>query len=142
MTTDQKKQSRRRNNLDSSISKQPIELRFDLFPIAERLQYETKLLEEWFTRDYPESTLRVNADFNGVLFSLKIVVEVLMGEEVAQDRLFFKSAPINLMEKDLRNKGFMEAFFRYFNEGYRKQIQNAFNKHYAIQKEKEEYEKV
>lgn len=114
-----------------------IQLRFDLAPIAERLQHEVSLLEEWFKKDYPESTLRVLTDFNGVLFSMSIVVEVLMGSEVAKDRLFFKSHPIRLVEKDIRNKGFMEAFFRYFNEGYRKQISGAFNRHYAIQKEKE-----
>ena len=117
--------------------KQP-ELRFDLVPIAERLAYETQLLEEWFKKDYPESTIRVKADMNGVLFCLSIIVEVLMGEEVAKDRLFFKSAPIRLQEKDLRNEGFMNAFFSYFNEGMRKQIQTAFNHHYNIQKAKEE----
>lgn len=60
-----------------------------------------------------------------------------MGEEVAKDRLLFRSQPIRLVEKDLKNKGFMEAFFGYFNEGMRKQIQNAFNKHYEVQKQKE-----
>ena len=113
------------------------ELRFDMSPYAERLQHEFSLLREWFKRDYPESDLRCESDFNGVLFCLSIQVSVLMGEEVAKDRLLFRSNPIRLVEKDLRNKGFMEAFFRYFNEGMRKQIQLAFNTHYAIQKQKE-----
>ena len=108
-----------------------------MLPYAERLQHEVSLLREWFKRDYPESDLRVNCDFNGVLFCLSIQVEVLMGDEVAKNRLFFKSKPIRLVEKQIRNEGFMEAFFRYFNEGMRKQIQSAFNKHYAIQKEKD-----
>lgn len=117
--------------------KQP-ELRYDFVPIAERLAYETELLEKWFKQDYPESTLRVKADLNGVLFTLSITVEVLMGDEVAKDRLFFKSQPIRLEEKQIKNQTFMKAFFDYFNEGYRKQISSAFNRHYAIQKEKED----
>lgn len=114
------------------------ELRFDFVPIAERLAYETNLLEEWFKKDYPESTLRVKAELNGVLFTLSIHVELLMGEEVAKDRLFFKSAPIRLQEKEIRNEAFMHSFFDYFNEGMRKQIQTAFNHHYNVQKQKEE----
>lgn len=118
------------------------ELRFDMSEYATRLNHEFDLLREWFKRDYPESDLRCDADFNGVLFCLSIRVSVLMGQEVAKDRLLFNSQPIRLVEKDLRNKGFMEAFFRYFNEGMRKQIQSAFNRHYSIQKEKEAAEQT
>lgn len=114
------------------------ELRFDLVPLAEGLEHEVSLLKEWFDRDYPESELRVHCDFNGVLFSLSIVVEVLMGDEVSSNRLFFKSQPIRLTEKDLKNPGFMSAFMKYFNEGFRKQISGAFNRHYAVQKERDE----
>lgn len=106
--------------------------------IAGRLQHEVSLLREWFKRDYSESDLRVNCDFNGVLFSLSIEVTVLMGSEVAKDRLLFKSNPIRLVEKDLRNSSFMDQFYRAFQENLRKQISGAFNRHYEIQKMREE----
>lgn len=109
---------------------------FDMKNVAERLQYEVSLLREWFKRDYPESDLRVNCDFNGVLFSLNIQISVLMGEEVASDRLLFKSQPIRLVEKDLRNHSFMDAFFKEFNKQIRMQIQTAFNAHYQREQQK------
>ena len=114
-------------------------LQFDMQPIASRLSHETDRLREWFKIDYPESDLRVEADFNGVLFVLKIDITVLMGEETVekttQDRGYFKST-IRLLEKDLRNPSLMEGFFREFNTQVRKQIQNSFNSHYNLQKQK------
>lgn len=106
--------------------------------IAERLQHEVSLLREWFKRDYSESDLRVDCDFNGVLFSLSIQVTVLMGTEVAKNRLLFKSSPIRLVEKELRNRSFMNQFYKAFQENLRKQIQSAFNRHYEIEKMREE----
>lgn len=105
---------------------------FDIAPIAERLQHEVSLLREWFKKDYSESDLRVDADFNGVLFVLKIDISVLMGAEVAENRALLKST-IRLQERDLRNPDLMEGFFREFNKQVRLQIQNGFNKHYLEQ---------
>ncbi len=116
------------------------ELRFDMVPIAERLKHETEVLKEWFKKDYPESELRVSCDLNGVLFCLSITIEILMGEEVTKeltdDRLYFKSRPIRLVEKDLRNRSLMEGFYKEFQPQLRKQIQGAFNRHYLEQKQR------
>lgn len=116
------------------------EIVFDMSKISERIEYETKLLREWFKKDFPESDLRVSCDFNAILFILKIEIEVLMGEEVTEgltgDRMFFKSRPIVLVEKDLRNRSLMEAFYKEFNPSLRKMIQGAFNRHYLEQKQK------
>ncbi len=108
---------------------------FDIAPIAERLQHEVSLLREWFKKDYPESDLRVDCDFNGVLFVLKIDISVLMGEEVADNRALLKST-LRLQERDLRNPDLMNGFFNEFNKQVRLQIQSGFNKHYYTEQSK------
>lgn len=116
------------------------EIIFDMAEISDRIEHETKLLKEWFKKDYSESDIRVKCDFNSILFVLSIEIEVLMGEEVTDgltnNRMFFKSRPIRLMERDLRNKSLMNAFYKEFNPSLRKMIQGAFNLHYLEQKQK------
>lgn len=111
---------------------------YDVKSVADRVQHEVDLLREWFRRDYPESDLRAVCEFNGILFTLKITIEVLMGKEVTEDltgnRGFFRARPIFLTEKDLRDPGFMEEFYRVFNPEIRRLIQGSFNRHYLQQK--------
>lgn len=59
---------------------------YEIIPIAEGLADEVDRLEKWFKQDYPESELRVICDFNSVLYVLKIRLEVLMGEEVTENK--------------------------------------------------------
>jgi hypothetical protein len=108
-----------------------------MVPLAEALAHEVDLLKEWFKKDYPESELRVTSDFNALLYTLKIQIEVLAGEEVSKDRLYFKSTPIVLSERDLRNEALMYGFVKEFNKQVRIMVQNVFNKHYLEQKQKE-----
>ncbi len=114
------------------MDKPKVNLVFDISSIAERLQHEVSLLREWFKKDYPESELRVNCDFNGVLFVLKISIEVLVGQEISSDRAFFKSE-LRLQEKDLRNRDLVNGFMAEFNTQVRKQIEGSFNRWYHEQ---------
>ena len=106
-----------------------------MVPLAEALSHEVDLLKEWFKKDYPESELRVTSDFNALLYTLKIQIKVLAGEEVSRDRLYFKSTPIVLSERDLRNEALMYGFVKEFNKQVRIMVQNVFNKHYLEQKQ-------
>lgn len=110
---------------------------YEMVPLAEALAHEVDLLHEWFKRDYPESDLRVLCDFNSLLYVLKIEIEVLMGEEVSTNRMYFKSTPIVLSELVLKNEAMMYGFVKMFNEQVRTMIQNVFNKHYIQEKQKE-----
>lgn len=109
---------------------------YEIIPIAEGLADEVDRLEKWFKQDYPESELRVICDFNSVLYVLKIRLEVLMGEEVTENRLFFRSKDIILAEKELKNESLMYGFIKLFNQEMRKQVQNAFNTHYLQEKQR------
>lgn len=111
---------------------------YEMVPLAEALAHEVDFLKEWFKKDYPESELRVTSDFNALLYTLKIQIEVLAGEEVSKDRLYFKSTPIVLSERDLRNEALMYGFVKEFNKQVRIMVQNVFNKHYLEQKQREE----
>lgn len=47
--------------------------------VLEELQHEANLLREWFTRDFPESDLKVIVDVNNITKSFTITVRVLHG---------------------------------------------------------------
>lgn len=109
---------------------------YDIVPVMIPLQHEVDLLKEWFKKDYPESDLRVLCDFNAILHTLKIQLEVLAGEEVSENRLYFKANPIVIGERDLRNEAFMYRFVKDFNQNVRPQLQHVFNTHYLQEKQR------
>lgn len=111
---------------------------YEVVPTMIGLQHEVNLLEEWFKKDYPESKLRVSCDFNSILFVLKVQIELLMGEEVAKNRLHYKPRPIVISERELKDERLMFAFVKEFNKNVRGQIQQVFNTHYLREKQIEE----
>lgn len=109
---------------------------YEIVPSMIGLQHECEMLYDWFKKDYSESDLRILCDFNAILHTLRIQFEVLAGEEVSENRLYFKSKPIILGERDLRNEALVYGFLKEFNKQIRLQIQNVFNTHYLREKQR------
>jgi len=103
--------------------------------IIQELQFEVGLLREWFRSDFPESDLKVVVDADNITRTLSITTSVLMGEEMVDNRGFFKNTLV-LQEKEIINPLFMRGFFKEFNNGYRKQISEAVNRHYMAESQK------
>lgn len=103
--------------------------------IIQELQFEVGLLREWFRSDFPESDLKVVVDADNITRTLSITTSVLMGEEMVDNRGFFKNTLV-LHEKEIINPLFMRGFFKEFNNGYRKQISEAVNRHYMAEVQK------
>lgn len=99
------------------------------------LKEEITLLQTWFRREYPESTLRVEMDLNKITMELSLKIRVLMGKEIADNQGFFES-DIRIPEKKFWNEGFMSPFIKMFNEQLRKNISISVNNHYANEKNK------
>jgi hypothetical protein len=103
--------------------------------IIQELQFEVGLLREWFRSDFPESDLKVVVDADNITRTLSITTSVLMGEKMVDNRGFFKNTLV-LHEKEIINPLFMRGFFKEFNNGYRKQISEAVNRHYLAESQK------
>lgn len=101
--------------------------------VLKELHHETQLLSDWFKKDFPESNLKVVIDVDNILRSFTITTRVLMGAEMVNNAGFFQNI-IKLQEKDIINPSFMRAFFKEFNNHYRKQIADAVNRHYLQEK--------
>jgi hypothetical protein len=101
--------------------------------VLKELHHETQLLSDWFKQDFPESNLKVIIDVDNILRSFTITTRVLMGAEMVDNMGFFQNK-IVLQEKEIINPSFMRAFFKEFNNNYRKQIAGAINRHYIQEK--------
>ena len=103
--------------------------------ILKELDHEISLLKEWFTRDFPEATLRVFVDVDNIKRSFTLTTEVLSGREMAANLRALKNRVV-FEEKDIIKPGFMKAFISHMQYPYRQEITRALNSHYHQERER------
>lgn len=102
---------------------------------VEEISIEYGRLMDWFEKEYPEATIRLDVDADRRVGAITYKLSVLTGKEMANNQGFFESKVVITADR-FRDMYWMERFKKSLYEGYKREISQRINEHYWTEKEK------